>query len=400
MTKPPQKTRVAAVALLVAVGMIAVTHVFKLAPALPLMRQQFALGIVSAGWLFAIVNLLAAASGVAAGALADRLGHARVLMFGLTVAALASAVAALGVAVPVLFACRLLEGMGFLAVTVAAPSLMMRETALRDRPLVLSIWSTYSPAGGALALLLAPPAIAAVGWPAVWLGLAALNMAAVAAVLAIGLKAAPPAAVSTRFLGNLTAVARRPGPWCAALSFTFYTTQYSALMAWLPTFLVEERRLSLVAAGALTAFVMAVNVSGNLLAGVLLRRGLRHGTLIAAASLLMAGCAGVIFSGLPDGVRYAACALLSAVGGMLPAAVLSSAPEIAPSPGHIGTMNGLIVQGSNVGLLIGPPLLAAVVAVGGRWEMGLGLFLAAAGAATIAGLLLNRQHIERQGGYA
>lgn len=390
MTQPPHKTQFAAVAVLVAAGMIAVGHVFKLAPALPIMRQELALGIVAAGWLFAIVNLMAAVTGVAAGALADRFGPARLLLAGLLLALVASAATALVPTAAVVFACRLLEGMGFLAVTVSAPSLMMRVTAVADRPLVLSIWSTYSPAGGALALLLAAPAMTVVGWHGVWLGLAALSAAAAVAVQMLGIKRSSPGAAPQRFLSNLAAVVRRPGPWCAAGSFALYTIQYSALMAWLPSFLVEQRQLPIATAGALTAFVMAVNISGNLLAGALLRRGVRHGTLIAAASLLMALCAVMIFTPLPDGVRYAGCALLSAVGGMLPAAVLAAAPHIAPSPGHIGTMNGMIVQGSNVGLLMGPPLLASLVAVTGRWEAGMGLFLATALAATALGLRLNR----------
>lgn len=390
MNSPPQKTRFAAVAVLVAAGMIAAAHMFKLAPALPVLRHDLALGIVAAGWLVAIVNLMAALTGVAAGALADRFGAARLLLAGLLLAAFASAATALFPGTVVVFIYRLLEGVGFLAVTVSAPSLMMRVTALRDRPLVLSIWSTYSPAGGALALLLAAPAMTVVGWHGVWLGLAALSVVAAVAVKMAGIKGSSPGAGPQRFTSNLMSVIHRPGPWCAAGSFALYTIQYSALMAWLPTFLVEQRHLPIVTAGALTAFVMAVNISGNLLAGALLRRGVRHGTLIAAASIVMALCAGIIFSSLPDGLRYAACALLSAAGGLLPAAVLAAAPHTAPSPGHIGTMNGMIVQGSNIGLLMGPPLLASLVAISGRWEAGMGLFLTTALAAAALGLTLNR----------
>lgn len=385
------KTRWLAVAALVAAGMIAAGHIFKLSPAMPVVRAAFGLDLVAGGWLFSTTNILAALTGVAAGVTADRFGYRRVLFFGLAIMAVASALATLAAAPPLLFLCRLLEGAGFLSVVVSAPSLMVSETIPRDRPLALSWWTVYSPGGGSLTILLAPQVLRLIGWQGLWLTLSGVALAVLTLLASMGLKGRPHHGTrGAPFHRTLIAAVRHPGPWCAAGAFALYALQYVAVMAWLPSFLVAERGLSIALAAALTAVVMASNISGNLLTGVLLRAGHRHGSLITASSVLMAISALIIFSDLPDLARYLACVALSATGGVLPAAVLASAPEIAPHPAYIGAVNGLIVQGTNMGLLAGPPALAAVVALSGQWNDGLWLFLIAAAGAAALGLALNK----------
>ena len=58
------------------------------------------------------------------------------------------------------------------------------------------------------------------------------------------------------------------------------------------------------------------------------------------------------------------------IGGMLPAAVLSGAPVVAPSAGQVATTNGLLIQGSNVGQMVGPPALAWLVTLTADWQSG------------------------------
>jgi hypothetical protein len=77
---------------------------------------------------------------------------------------------------------------------------------------------------------------------------------------------------------------------------------------------------------------------------------------------------GIYSSDLSFLARYAACLLFSTVGGLLPASVLGGAPVYAPSPNQVATTNGLIMQGGQFGQIIGPPVLALVVSMGGGWK--------------------------------
>ncbi len=69
-----------------------------------------------------------------------------------------------------------------------------------------------------------------------------------------------------------------------------------------------------------------------------------------------------------DFVRFISCLLFSCSGGLLPAAILGTSRLHAPDPQRIGMINGIIIQGSHLGQLLGPPMLAMVVTTQGSWE--------------------------------
>ena len=139
-------------------------------------------------------------------------------------------------------------------------------------------------------------------------------------------------------------------------------------MGFLPTFLIEDRGVDPAVAAAITAFAVASNAIGNLVAGWLLHHGASRTLLIVISCVVMASSALGIYSfDLPDGLRFALCFAFSMVGGLLPATVLGATADLAPRRGLIGTTNGLLMQGSNVGQMIGPPIAAAIVAATGTW---------------------------------
>jgi CP family cyanate transporter-like MFS transporter len=140
-----------------------------------------------------------------------------------------------------------------------------------------------------------------------------------------------------------------------------------------------------VAVALLSCLMVLVNVPGNLLGGSLLQRGFKRGNLIGFASLVTGLCnAGIFLDGLPDLMRYGLCLLLSFVGGLISASVLSSSIVYARSPKQVGTLQGLFMQFSNLGPFAGPPLIAMLVATTGLWQHA----LIVTGTAAVIGLLL------------
>lgn len=378
------------VALAVAMGIAAAAFVGKVPPALPRLRDDLGLDLVDGGWVASLFNGLGMLFGALIGVHADRLGVRRAL--SLAAAALIGG-ALLGAMAPglwVLLAARLLEGLGFLLTAVTAPVVILAATAPRDRPMALSLWSLFTPAGIALALLAAPPILETAGWRGLWLAVAALAAVLAALLWRESGRLVLPARGGGTPGRRLAETAGRIGLWIVAVGFAAYAFQWVTLMIWLPSFLVEARALDATLAGALTAGVVAANLPGNLLGGWFLRQGLPPGRLIGAASLCMGLCAPGIFSDIvPDPWRYGLCLVFSLTGGMLPAASLASAPGLAPSPGHVGAANGMILQGSNTGQLFGPPAVAAVVAwAAGDWTAAGTLMIGAAAVAAGCGVLL------------
>ena len=114
-------TRWFVVGVMIASGVAAALHVGKVPPALPAVREELGLGLVPAGWVASIFNLIGAALGVASGLAADRLGARRVLAAGLVLLAGGSMWGSAVDTGTALLATRVLSGVGMLAVAVSAP---------------------------------------------------------------------------------------------------------------------------------------------------------------------------------------------------------------------------------------------------------------------------------------
>ncbi len=115
-------------------------------------------------------------------------------------------------------------------------------------------------------------------------------------------------------------------------------------------------------------YIHAILVGGIAASGSLLQRHVHRGNLIVAANVVTGLCSlGIFLDALPDLARYALCLLLSFIGGLVPASVLSSSASYARTPRQIGTLQGLYMQFGNIGPFIGPPLIAMLVAASGHW---------------------------------
>jgi predicted MFS family arabinose efflux permease len=370
-----------AVLAIVGAGVVAALQVGKVIIAAPLLRKDMGLDLASIGTLTAVFSVLGMVGGIAAGGVIARFGARRMLILGLAATAAGTAAGALAPTYGLLLGSRIVEGLGFLLVTVAGPAALQRIFAGGRRDFAFALWSCYMPAGMAIAMLASQ---AFDDWHAYWW---CAGIAAGVALVSIAVLAPPTprgASLSWQGLRQDTAdTMGAAGPVLLALSFTLYSLMFFALFTFLPVLLMEQLGLTLAKAGLYSAIASAANVVGNLGAGVLLARGWRRSTLIALASSVMAAVALLIFgSALPAMTTFLLCVLFSAVGGLIPATLLGTAPLVAPRPALTAACVGLVMQGSNLGQVIGP------VAVGGAidrfgWTSA-SFIVAAAGLAGVA----------------
>lgn len=386
-----ETTRWPAVLLATLCGVIAAMNIGKLPVALPVLRQDFGLSLVDAGWVVSAFNFLAVVMAVFFGIVGDHLGAVRFCLLGLL---LSLAGTVLGLASGGLFALlvsRFCEGAGFIAIGVSAPALISAASSAADRRFALTVWSCYMPAGAGIAMLLAPLFLADGNWQALWWLVALLLGATTAVFYAMRGVYHVPASGQPAGLREFRTALAQARPWLLALVFTCYSVQFFAVTTWLPTFLREERHFSTSAISLLTAMTMVVNVAGNLCGGWLMQRRVRRGQLILVANAAMGAAAVGIFTGaLGDALRYALCLVLTFVGGIVPASVLSSSAVLARTPRQIGTLQGLYIQGSNLGQFLGPPAIASLVSVSGDWRSALLVTGAAAAAGAGLGAWLRR----------
>lgn len=379
--EPTVTTHWLAVAMVVAAGIIAALQVGKVIVSVPLLRADLGLSLSAAGWVLSIFSVLGVLGGILTGALVSRFGDRRIMLVGLWAIVLGSLAGSFANAYPLLLATRVVEGLGFLLIIIAAPDLLRRIVAAHERDRAFAIWSCFMPAGMALALLIGP---LLEGWRGLWLAnavLAALVALAVLRFVSHGVNMQdkwswPGLADDT--LQTLKA----GGPLLLAVTFGLYTLLFFALFSFLPVLLEERMGVSAALASVLTAVAIGANIIGNLTAGVLRERGVAQWKIIAVASSIMGVMGLAIFLPLlPNIAVFAACVIFSGFGGLIPAIIMGGIPTLTPRAELAPVSFGLVMQGNNLGQLIGPVTVGAVVAAMG-WNA-VAVFIAGGGVAVV-----------------
>lgn len=362
-------------------GMVAALHIGKIPPAIPVLRDALGLSLVEAGFLLSMVQMAGMLGGVFIGLAADGFGLRRSVLLGQAVLVAASLAGAWATQPGELLALRAIEGFGFLLCVLPVPSLIRQLVPPSRLALHLGLWGTYMATGTSLVLAAGPLLMGAIGWQGLWVALA-MASAAVAgwlflrvpsdrvrrAMAAMPAGAAVPARAQWR--ARLRATLGSVGPWRVAITFSVYSSQWLAVIGFLPA-IYAQAGLSGQLAGLLTALACLSNVTGNVAAGRLLHRGVCARHLLYAGFLAMAATAFVAFSPLTAEApvaRYLAVVLFSAIGGLIPATLFALAVHVAPDEHTVLTTVGWMQQCSSAGQFLGPPLVAWVAGMVGGWQ--------------------------------
>lgn len=363
-------------------GVAAALHVGKLSPALPVLSEALGVTLLQAGFLLSLVQLAGMTLGLLVGLSADSLGLKRSMIGGLMLLTLASLLGGWARDAQTLLLLRAVEGLGFLLVSMPAPSLIRLMVPSQRMSAMLGLWGAYMPLGTALALLCGPLVISLAGWSFWWWLLAAITSA-----MAVWVMQSVPAdrhrtvqaaeqVPSPDWWDRLSQTLRAPGPWLVALSFAMYSGQWLAVIGFLPTIYAQAGVAGGLSA-VLTALVAGVNMVGNIASGRLLGRGVKPqillytgfsvmglGTLLAFAVWPMSADG----AGLPAVLRFVAVLLFSMLGGMIPGTLFSLAVRLAPGSGTVSTTVGWMQQWASFGQFAGPPLVAWVASCVGGWH--------------------------------
>ncbi|MDT3709974.1 MAG: MFS transporter [Pseudomonadaceae bacterium] len=348
-------------------GVVAALHLGKAAIATPMLQADLHLSLDEAGWLTGLFAGLGLLCGAPAGAVAAAFGGRNTLLLGLGVMVLAGAGGAAMPSYPGLLVTRFLEGLGFMLVIVAGPAILERVTTGAERDVAFGLWSCFMPCGMALAMLAGPLFQT---WQSFWWTSAAL---AVASIGVVTCRVPPSASPKTFTLKTMQADIRQllcsRGAMLLALGFALYSLVFFALFSFLPVLLMERMDVSYRSAGVLSALASAMNASGNLAAGYLIARGAGRVQLVVIASTIMGlSGMGIFLGGLPAFATFLLCLFFSAIGGLIPATLLASAPLVARQAALVPITVGLMMQGSNLGQMLGSVAVGSVTTAFG-WEM-------------------------------
>lgn len=185
---PGRANRWTVLAVVCAAILVVVIDVTVLHVAAPAMTEDLKPSAVGLLWIIDIYPLVVAPLLVASGALGDRFGRKRLMLAGLVVFGLASALAAFAPSAAVLIAARAIMGVGGAFILPASMSIVRDAFEDRDeRRTAVGIWSATMAGGAALGPLVGGFLVEHWWWGAVFL----INVPVVLIVLPLGFKLLP-----------------------------------------------------------------------------------------------------------------------------------------------------------------------------------------------------------------
>lgn len=348
--------------LIIIAGFVAAMHIGKLPPAIPVLQQQLGISLIQSGLLLSLVQGAGMCFALLIGSYTQRLGFKRCIMMGLALLVAASAMGSFTQSVSLLLILRVIEGFGFLLVTLTGPAFIRQLVPLEQISSKMGLWSSYMGGGMGIALLVAPFAIAQFGWQAVWLSFAGLTFVL---MLIIAWLVPNPSQqlASVSVLTLIKHTLKHPLAWLLALIFGTYAGQWFALVGFLPTIYVQNN-ISAQLAGALTASVAIANAVGTFGCGLMLHRGFQAKTLVQVGFgvLILCSLSFYLFKDqLPFILQYLSVFSFSLFGGLVAAIVFAHAIHFAPYQAAISTTVGLVLQCSAISQFLLPPVIALTV---------------------------------------
>ncbi len=374
--------------LIIAAGFVAAMHIGKLPPAIPVLQQQLGISFIQSGLLLSLVQGAGMCFGLLIGSYIQRIGFKFCILLGLALLTLASLLGSFSQSIHVLLGLRILEGFGFLLVTLTAPAFIRQMVPVEQLSLKMGLWTSYMGGGMGIALLIAPFVIMHFGWASVWLSLSILT-ACLFLMIAYWVPRPDTALNKMSVLGLIKDTLTHPAAWLLALIFGTYAGQWFALVGFLPT-IYEQNHISLQLSGALTASVSIANAVGTFACGLMLQRGFQAKTLVQVGFAVLIICALSFYlfkDFLPFLLQYLSVFGFSLFGGLVAAVIFAQALHFAPYPAAISTTIGLVLQYSAISQFVLPPTIALIVSETNTW-LWVGILMSSL---SVIGILLSQR---------
>jgi predicted MFS family arabinose efflux permease len=329
----------------VGAGIVSAFQVGKAPIALADVQTDLKLDLSVASWLLSAFAIVGALFGIVIGLAVDHIGAKRMALGGLLLQAVGSIVGATSDGAGILLTTRVVEGIGFLAVIVAAPALIVSLVRAEHLGPAMAAWATFMPLGMTL-VMFASPLLEAFGWRNFWLINAAV-LASYAALLAW--KIHLPLLVAANPARNVCADVRSTladrGPWLLAGLFAAFTAAYFAVFGFLPSLLSERLAVSQQVGSVLSGIAVVASAAGNVIGGQVLAREVSRTKLIVVSFVAMALCGfGVFSSYVPGELAFVLSLVFSTVSGTVPVALFNAVPDYAPRPELVGASVGFLIQ--------------------------------------------------------
>ncbi len=327
-----------------------------------------AFGTTPAGVGFAI-SVIAVSSIVAAtigGAIIDRVGARPAIIATSILLVVCNALEFFSRSMFMLDTVRLIEGFEFIGIVVAAPALIIATTTGQQQVKAMTLWSTYTPAGVGIGLLIAVPFAGTAAWR--WTFIVHGALFAAATLLCGQLPEVPreaPANSASRKragLAELLQIYREAGPWKLSISNALLVSVGLGTTTVVPLYFARTHHISVAISSTILAFTNVPMILAGVGAGYLLARGTK--ALSVYIGITLAGAAAGLLLYAPFVSFPLAVAMLliwqPATGAAI-AVLMALLPRVAGSPARGGAAMGLVGQVMAITNFVTPPIYLSLL---------------------------------------
>jgi predicted MFS family arabinose efflux permease len=315
------------------------------------------------GLFVSLMAILPAIFGTLSGAVIDRMGARPALILAALIGALVNGLYLVADSILPFEAIRVVEGAVPLLTYAAAPALMIATSAPERRAAAMALWSSYTPVGTSLGLLISAAFASGDQWRYAYL----VHGAIFAALAIIGLalpKTARAGATPTAPRRSIAALLKSQegmAPLRLATSFGVLIFLGLGVSVVMPTYLSHHYAISISTASGIMAVINVVMILGSTLSGVVLTRGVLPANLFIALALVgsIAGF-GVFAPWTRIAFTLAALLVWLICTGAAMAVLASLLPRVA-GPEHRASTAGLLSQTGALTTFVTSPLWLAVL---------------------------------------
>ena len=344
--------------LLLAMGTTITIVQYKVPSILGPLMENYGMSPQAGSWLMSVFTAVGIFLSIPAGSLAKKAGPKRVLMLGCGVIVLGSVVGALAGSSLVLIASRLVEGIAFVLITVAAPLAIEKYVSPANQGTANGIWALWICLGSVIGSTATPAVFEALGMRGAWLLYAAF-VAVAAAALAMLMRGMRPVGVATSegeaggekaglkaYLSLLT-----PRPLLFLFAYLVFNIEILAVLSYTPTFLQQSGMDASLSGFASSLPGLLVIASSPLFGKIADRTGRTKPLyLVALAASIPATFLMMTQSGP---LLWVGALLMGLVGYGVPVLSLTALPQIAGSKALMPAMVGLFMLVQSLGEFLG-----------------------------------------------
>lgn len=350
-------------------SILCAASISKLVPIEPQIERQFHTTPAGVGFAISIIALSSIFASTIGGGIIDRIGARRSIVATSIFLVFCNLLAFFATSMTMLDAARLLEGVEFIGIIVAAPALIMATTTGRRQVQAMTLWSTYTPAGVGLGLLLAVPFAGTSAWRWTFI----LHGALFALAAAFGWllpdtprEAAPqfPQAAQRKRPGwtDFLEIYREWGPWKLSISNALLVGISLGTSTVIPRYFARIHHVSIATVSSILAAGYVPMIFAGIGAGYLLTRGVRAVsvyiwiTIAGIASGLLLYAPGISFP-----VAIVAIAVWLPCTGAAVAVLMALLPLVTRDPARGGAAMGLVGQVMAVVNFAMPPIFLGLL---------------------------------------